>query len=639
MADVTGPPAAPGGARRRRARRPPISLALVGLVVVLTAVTALSIGGLAWREQRVRSRAIVDAAMVQAGRLTAGHAARVLRDAEAAARLGPLLVRQGRLDPDDPAGLESYALAVLRAHPELSWVSYGDRGDRFVGVWQDAEGATYVNRSFPREGRIVLEEDRLLEDGRRTPARRSSDHGYRPRERPYFKAAEARRDVTWTEPYEFYAGGGLGITCAAPLLDARGGVRGVFTVDFSLAGLGESLQSLEVSPRGRVFIATRQGSLLVGQRRERGTPIGPGDGELVTAVTRRPDLEREAAFEFVHDGERYLGRTVPLDVGDLRWLVGVVVPETDFTRQVDASARQTLGLGLVAVALAVAAGIALAAWIARPLRELAQAARRIRQGDLEVTVTPRSRDELGVLARAMSDMVQALRDRNFVRETFGRYVSPEVAERALRDRGRLRLGGELREATILMSDLRGFSEVSERLGAEETIRLINRYLAHMTPIILRHGGTIDEFIGDAILVLFGVPFERPDDAERAVRCAWAMQQEMAAFNAESLRLGAPEIHMGIGLHTGVVVAGNIGSQDRLKYGVVGPPVNVAARVQALTGAGQIMLSDAVLDRVRDVAEARAVGLFHLKGIAAPVTLHELTAVREIPAPLAVPSRA
>src|SRR5688500_16345594 len=114
-------------------RRPPFRLALVGLVVLLTGLTGAVIGGLAWREQRTRSRALIDAAMAQAARLTAAHAARVFEDAEATARVGLHLVQQGQLDPNDPVALEHFALAVLRAHPHVSWVSYGDRADRFVG--------------------------------------------------------------------------------------------------------------------------------------------------------------------------------------------------------------------------------------------------------------------------------------------------------------------------------------------------------------------------------------------------------------------------------------------------------------------------------------------------------------------------
>jgi adenylate cyclase len=610
---------------RPAGRRPPFTLALVGLVVLLTGLTGGVIGGLAFREQRARSRALMDAAMTQAARLTAAHASRVLDDAEATARLGPHLVELQQLDPADARALERFTLAVLRAHPHLSWVSYGDVNDHFVGAWRDTRGTVYVNRSFPVGGKIRLEEDRIMADGTRESVRRSDDHGYRPRERPYFRAAVQQRGVVWTEPYEFYAGGGLGITCAAPLRDAHGEVRGVFTVDFSLDRLAETLDALEVSPRGRVFIATRQGTVLVGRRGSGATRAEVMDSELAAATMRAaPPVQQ--TFEFEHHGAQYLGRAEPLAVGDLRWLVDVVVPEGDFTDEIDAQARQVGALGILALLIALVGGILLARWIAQPLRELAQLARRIRRGELDVTATPRSRDEIGVLTRAMGDMAQALRDRDFIRETFGRYVSPELAERALRDRASIELGGEVREVTMLMSDLRGFSELSESLGPTAMIDLLNRYFANMTPVIVQHGGIIDEIIGDAIFVLFGAPFGRPDDPERAVRCAWAMQEALTVFNAESRAQGLPELSMGIGVHIGGVVAGNIGSHDRVKYGVVGPAVNLLARIQSLTAGGEILLSDALLLRVAPMVDVGPGRVERVKGASEPVTVHRLLGV-------------
>jgi class 3 adenylate cyclase len=617
---------------RPRASAPssPFTLALVGLVVLLTGLTGAVIGGLAWREQRARSRALLDAAMAQAARLTAANAARVFEDAEASVRLGPQLVEQRQLDAGDPAALEGYVLAVLRAHGHVSWVSYGDRDNHFIGAWRDDRGNVYINRSFPVGDRIHLQEDRVLANGQREEVRRSTDHKYRPADRPYFHAAEARRTVVWTEPYEFYAGGGLGITCAAPVLDAGGRVRGVFTVDFSLDRLAGTLEDLEVSPRGRVFIATGQGTVLIGRRGSGASRAEVIDAELAAATVRRVPLEKEATFEFDHHDERYLGRAVPLTAGDLKWLVEVVVPERDYTEQIDAEGRLAVLLGLLALGVALVGGIAVAGWIAHPLRELAQVARRIRLGHLDVSLVPRSRDEIGILTRAMSDMAGALRDRDFIRETLGRYVSPELAAQVLSDREALQLGGEVREVTMLMSDLRGFSELSERLGPSAMIGLLNRYLAAMTPVIQLHRGTIDEFIGDAIFVLFGAPFGRPDDTERAVRCAAAMQEALAALNLDSRSHGLPELSMGIGLHVGPVVAGNIGSPDRVKYGVVGPAVNLTARIQALSGGSEVLLSEDLLARVVSVVNVAPGRAERVKGVSEPIVVHRLLEIKGQP---------
>lgn len=617
--------------------RPPFAVALVGLVVLVTAATAVAIGGLAWREQRARSRAIVDAAMAQTARLAAAHAQQFLREAESIARLGPQLVAQGQLDPHDDRDVERFVVAALQSNPRLTWVSFSDRHDRFVGAWRDADMEVFVNHSFPQGARIQLREDWLVTGGPRVRVRSSDDHGYRPSQRPFFRAAEARGGLAWTEPYEFYGSTGLGITCAVPVLDGAGRVQQVFTVDFSLDRIAASLGALQPSPRSRVFLATREGTLLVGHGRP-GAPHTrtPEDAELVQAIAPRISLDRESASEFAHGGERFLARAVPIAIGEKQWLVQVIAPEADWTEHADAQARQILALGIAALAVALAGGVAVARWIARPLTQLAEQARRIRHGHLDVTLVPKSRDEIGVLTRAMNDMARALRDRDFVREALGRYVSPELAERCLRDRDALRLGGELRQVAILMSDLRGFSALSERLGAEAMIGLVNRYLARMTPVILAHGGTINEFIGDAILVLFGAPFERPDDPLRAARCALAMQEALDALNAENVELGLPVLSMGIGIHTGVVVAGNIGSKEHVKYGVVGPAVNVTARIQGLARGGQVLLTNAALARVRGAVRVGPSMRARLKGVDEPVVVQPLLGMLDAPGAAGAP---
>src|SRR5262249_17730311 len=286
--------------------RPPISLALIGLVTLLTAGTGMMLGALAWREKHAGSRALVDGAMAQAARMTADHAAEFLRHTENTVRLGPSLVAQGTLDPNDFRALGEYALGVLRANYRLAWVSYGDRTDRFVGAWRDGDDV-FLNRSFPRGGRIRLEEDRVLPGGRRERGRDSDDHAYRPRGRALHRPAEARRDVAWTEPYRFFSGGELGITCAMPLLDATGAVQGVFTVDLSLDDLSRFVSRLRVSPRGRVFIAAGPNQLVAAPGGvDASGRVQWDDGALVGEVLKNLRESIEGAHAFEHAGKRFL---------------------------------------------------------------------------------------------------------------------------------------------------------------------------------------------------------------------------------------------------------------------------------------------------------------------------------------------
>jgi len=227
------------------------------------------------------------------------------------------------------------------------------------------------------------------------------------------------------------------------------------------------------------------------------------------------------------------------------------------------------------------------------LRHLTYKTQQIAAGDLEQRV-----DFMGDFSIAFNRMTQQLKDsyqelerRNeFIRKVFGRYTSDEVVEALLDAPDGLKLGGEKREVTILMSDLRGFTALAERLEATEVVSLLNHYLSAMVEVIQRNGGTIDEIIGDAILVLFGAPVATENDARRAVLCALGMQQAMAGVNERNLQRGWPEIEMGIALHTGEVVVGNIGSTKRSKYGVVGRTINTTARIESFTVGGQVIVS-------------------------------------------------
>ena len=174
-----------------------------------------------------------------------------------------------------------------------------------------------------------------------------------------------------------------------------------------------------------------------------------------------------------------------------------------------------------------------------------------------------------------------------------------------------------------MADLRGFTSLSERLAAEEVVAMINIYLETMTEIIQKYQGTIDEFIGDGILVIFGAPVLRPDDPQRAVACAVEMQLAMTSVNDRNRRAGYPEVALGIGINTGEVVIGNIGSKKRIKYAVVGRAVNLTARIESYTVGGQIFISDSTLSECGDICRIDSAMQVMPKGVKQPLTIHEL----------------
>ena len=193
---------------------------------------------------------------------------------------------------------------------------------------------------------------------------------------------------------------------------------------------------------------------------------------------------------------------------------------------------------------------------------------------------------------------------DFIRRMFGRYVSDEVATSLLETPQGLALGGEKRVITIMMADLRGFTSLSEKLPPETVLSIVNNFLTVMTEVLYQHNGTINEILGDAILAMFGAPIQRPDDGARAVACAIAMQLAMAEVNHWNAEHGYPDIAMGIGINTGEVVVGNIGSERRSKYGAVGQSVNLTARVESFTVGGQILISESTRQACGDVLAGR-----------------------------------
>lgn len=213
-----------------------------------------------------------------------------------------------------------------------------------------------------------------------------------------------------------------------------------------------------------------------------------------------------------------------------------------------------------------------------------------------------------------------------IRRTFGRYLSDEIVTTLLENPEGQKLGGDRREITILTSDLRGFTVLSEKLAPETVIKILNFYLGKMSEVILKHGGTIDEFMGDGILVLFGAPNKREDDATRAIACAIEMQLAMTEVNETIQAWNFPKLEMGIGIHTGEVVVGNIGSEQRTKYGVVGSPVNLTYRIESFTIGGQILTSEATLkaaDPTVEIADKQAV---YPKGVAEPITIYDIAGI-------------
>ena len=256
------------------------------------------------------------------------------------------------------------------------------------------------------------------------------------------------------------------------------------------------------------------------------------------------------------------------------------------------------------------------------IQQLSTKAEAVADGDYGSPVPVESKDEIGQLVESFNAMVKGLEERDHIRNSFGRYVDPDFARTLMAHPEAGQLGGVRREAVMLMSDIRGFTSLSETLEPEVIVAILNRYFSHMIDIIREHQGIIVDFYGDAILVFFD-PLDEPtaDTVFRAVHCASRMQARMPEVNRELGKKDLPRLSMGIGIHAGQVVVGNIGSTTRAKYGVVGSAVNITSRIQEQARKGEILVSDAVLEKLHGRVSVKRSVSHTLKGVDQAMTLH------------------
>jgi adenylate cyclase len=262
--------------------------------------------------------------------------------------------------------------------------------------------------------------------------------------------------------------------------------------------------------------------------------------------------------------------------------------------------------------------------LVRSIQEISQKAEQVAQGNYGDPLPVRSQDEIGRLTRTFNDMVTGLKERDFVTDTFGRYVDPEIARKLLQRPEASRLGGEKREVVILFADIRGFTPLAEGLSPEATIHLLNRFFTEMIEVIQRHHGIIVDFLGDALVAFFD-PLDEPlsHTMRQALHCSLEMQQAMDKVNAPDRKIVVPSINVGIGLHAGEVVVGNIGSEKRAQYGIIGSAVNLASRIQNQAQGGEVVISPSIYHHVHPDLVVKREFKTKLKGIQEPIMLYAI----------------
>ncbi len=608
--------------------------------------TALAIVGYTDVRHRGSTIAMAERLIAEAGELViqrtvgflapAQHTTAVLADALADPAVG--------LDREERVSLMA---SLITVDPQLDSAFVADaRG----GLLQVRRG--YPEERVPRD-KLVLRRVIPMEGGARESFYRllpgppvltgkqlsAQIWDYDPRARPWYRSAIATEGPVWTDPYRFSTTGAPGLTAAQALRAPSGELRGVVGADITLGALSEFLQdqrlggsglTFMVGPRDRIVAHPNQSIFAATQ----GDSLPEVDGLGVSGLSDALRSFRSGGPELVSLDEddrelivRFKDLPEPQGVG----LTLVMLAATDdFLGRSQETRRNAILISFVILGLGVALSGLVSREISRPMEALARKVARIRtlRFDNDFSVSSRVR-EVQLMTEALASMQAAL-------QSFARYAPAGLVQKLMASGEVARLGGEERDVTILFADIRSYSTLTEQLRPVEVVELLNAYFSALQEVIEANQGEVLEYVGDGILVVFGAPIDLPEHPRRAVECALAMVERLERLNQEWeqsgrarrwVSVGVSSIRTGIGVHTGPVVAGNLGSRTHMKYGVVGDTVNIAARLEALNREldTTILISEVVRTELPDALRGRThpAGTFRLKGRGQATLVHSV----------------
>lgn len=638
-----------------------VYLTLISLLTLTVTVTAVT---LTWRNNTWR---LINRFDKQVGRQVVAILNEKLNNLLEAAphqtqiNLELLEDRIGVLEPEDFRGLSEYWVDVMRIHENLSYLSISFEADgRMLMVSRNAEKEIHVAELRRNEGTGKLELHEFLpQDYPERPFRVDPDRDYGdPRNREWYRQAKEAGRPIWSDVYVFIGSGNApnvpGVTYAAPFFRTDGSLLGVLTADIDLLSLCNYFQenrriNQELVERGELstafaFIANQEqpaaGHVIAyhdvtkimrpSKNDPKGFELIPGD-ELTESGLRgfydnviqtdfEVPLHEPVNIEYVHDGIVYKGFIQRLQGKDMpEWLIGVAIEESEYLQWIFDILKETVTWGFFCLVAAILFSIYLARRVTNPLATLAREAQEIGRGNLapaELRTNPIR--EVDSLFRAKEEMKRGLR-------SFQKYVPKEIVNELLLSGQEAELGGRRSRLTVLFADLVDFTSLAERMEPEQVVDLLSRFHGVMSTTIVQNRGTLDKYIGDAVMAFWGAPSPNPEHAYLACITALEAQEKLSLLRAEQEASGHPPTRCRIGINTGDSVVGNMGIPSRLSYTAIGDSVNLASRLEGLNRyyGTEILAAEETIREVGDRLVARRLDRVFVKGKSQGVYVYQL----------------
>jgi len=302
---------------------------------------------------------------------------------------------------------------------------------------------------------------------------------------------------------------------------------------------------------------------------------------------------------FIHEGEEVLFFEKTITYQKLKiGKVFLAISQKKILENIRNAKISIMVLTIIIILLGILLSLVMSRYFSIPIMKLRESTKALGMGDFDHEVSINRNDELGDLGLAFNKMAKDLSLKEKIKDSFGRYVTPEIVDLILENPDNQWMKGLEVEATVLFVDIRGFATLSEDKEPESIVELLNDYFSRVTDIVIKHGGHINKFVGDEAMALFGTPVPNPQHADAAVRAALDIQEEIVRFDREK-KMKDVTIQVGVGVNSGVVVAGNLGSEKRMEYTVIGDNVNVASRLTSLAKSGEILISEQTYELIED----------------------------------------
>lgn len=521
-------------------------------------------------------------------------------------------------------------IALVRDFPQVSSIIIGyDNGDFYqVGAARHRpeeylksisapSGTVFLERIITRSGAngdLVV--DRFLDgNGKTIDARTSKTSDYDPRERPWFKAANATDKVARTDVYLFSSTGKPGLTLSQRF------ATGVIGIDITLKELDDFLASAPQAKDGALLIAQPDGNILARSWDHSASRVNTAnaDFESLSGVLGKRDDSAEAGRIDINN-QQWMFREAPVNLGaQAGERIIVAMPVKVITSKISDLSVQTLYISLFMLLASIPIIWLISRRISKPILSLVEDVNKLKNFDLEDSVSTTS------FIQEIYSLETAMEQTRLNLKTFSLYVPKALVKQLVSSKHKPELGGELREVTIMFMDIQNFTAMSAHLEPEEVMLRMSRYFEKVTQILLAHDATIDKYIGDAVMAFWNAPNDQPDHAATACKAAIEI---IKVANAEtdlwegSKALG---IRTRIGIHCGDAIIGNVGSSDRMNYTALGASVNLASRLEGLNRelGTDILISSAMASKIGDRFLLKSAGNATVKGFDEPVAVYEL----------------